>query len=208
MRFLPYSTRPGRLLTQLFSDVAVAIWTTIWVFVGLAVHGAVSAIAEVGRQVKDGADGISDNLNSAGDSAHKIPLVGDKVGGPLRAASEAAGDLAGAGHNLDTTATWLAVVLAIAVAAPPILAFAGPWIFLRIRFFRRKLIAVQLAATPTGEQLLALRALANRPLNKLTVVTADPVAAWRAQDTASIRGLAAVELKAAGIGPPKTWRTT
>lgn len=208
MRFLPYSTRPGRLLGQLFSDVAVTIWTTIWVFVGLAVHAAVSTIAEVGRQVKDGADGISDNLNSAGDSAHRIPLVGDKVGGPLRAASEAAADLAGAGHNLDTTATWLAIVLAVAVAAPPILAFAGPWIFLRIRFFRRKLVAVQLAATPAGEQLLALRALANRPLKKLAVVTADPVAAWRAQDTASIRGLATVELKASGISTPKEWRTS
>ncbi|OHU31308.1 hypothetical protein [Mycobacteroides franklinii] len=207
MRLLPYSTRPGRLLGQLFSDVAVAIWTTIWVFVGLAVHASVSTIAAVGRQVKDGADGISDNLNSAGDSAHRIPLVGDKVGGPLRAASEAAADLAGAGHNLDTTATWLAVVLAIAVAAPPILAFAGPWIFLRIRFFRRKLVAVQLAATPAGEQLLALRALANRPLKKLAVVTADPVAAWRAEDAAAIRGLAAIELKATGISAPKQWRT-
>ncbi|CQA04730.1 transmembrane protein [Mycobacteroides abscessus] len=96
MRFLPYSTRPGRLLAQLFSDIAVAIWTTTWVFVGLAVHAAVATIAEVGRQVKNGADGISDNLNSAGDSAHRIPLVGDKVGAPLRAASEAAADLAGA----------------------------------------------------------------------------------------------------------------
>ncbi|MGH3722947.1 MAG: hypothetical protein ACRDUS_02320 [Mycobacterium sp.] len=208
MRFLPYSTRPGRLLAQLFSDVAVAIWTTIWVFVGLAVHGAVSAIAEVGRQVKGGADGISDNLNSAGDSAHRIPLVGDKVGAPLRAASEAAADLAGAGHNLDTTATWLAIVLAIAVAAPPILAFAGPWIFLRIRFFRRKLVAVQLAATSAGEQLLALRALANRPLKKLAVVTVDPVAAWRAQDTAAIRGLAAIELNATGVSTPKAWKPT
>ncbi|QQG95808.1 hypothetical protein HBE99_02095 [Mycobacteroides chelonae] len=116
--------------------------------------------------------------------------------------------MAGAGHNLDTTATWLAIVLAIAVAAPPILAFAGPWIFLRIRFFRRKLVAVQLAATPAGEQLLALRALANRPLKKLAVVTPDPVAAWRAQDTASMRGLAAIELRASGISTPKAWRTS
>ena len=50
---------------------------------------------------------------------------------PLTAASKAALDIAGAGHNLDTTATWLAVVLALAVAAPPILAVVMPWLVLR-----------------------------------------------------------------------------
>lgn len=205
MRFLPYSTRPARLVAQLFSDVAVTIWSTVWVFVGLTVHAMIAAIATVGRQIDDGAHGISENLNSAGDSAHRIPLVGNTLSGPLRAAGDAAADLAGAGNSLNSTATWLAVVLAIAVAAPPILAFAGPWVFLRVRFFRRKLVAVQLAATPAGEQLLALRALANRPLKKLAAVTADPVAAWRVQDTESIRGLAAIELTATGIAVPRSW---
>lgn len=207
MRYLPYSTTPHRLLGQLFSDVAAIVWVTVWVLVGLTVHTAVAAIAEVGTQVQSGADGISDNLNSAGDSAHKIPLVGDKVSAPLRAASDAASDLANAGHNLNTTATWLAVVLAIAVAAPPILAFVGPWIFLRVRFFRRKIVAVQLASTPAGEQLLALRAMANRPLRKLAVVTPDPVTAWRDEDFDMIRGLARVELRATGISVPKAWKS-
>jgi hypothetical protein len=107
------------------------------------------------------------------------------VSTPLRAASDAALDLAGAGQNLNTTATWLAVLLAIAVAAPPILAVGMPWLFLRIRFFRRKWTVISLAQTPAGEQLLALRALANRPLRKLTEVSQDPVGAWRHQDPVS-----------------------
>ena len=90
---------------------------------------------------------------------------------PLRAASEAALDLAGAGQSLNTTSTWLALLLAIAVAAPPILAVGMPWLFLRIRFFRRKWAVIALAQTPAGEQLLALRALANRPLRKLTEIS-------------------------------------
>lgn len=203
-RFLPYATTPGRLTAQVVSDVLVGLWISLWVFIGLGVHHAVATIAGVGTQVRDGATGIADNLNSAGDSANRIPLVGDTVSTPLRAASEAALDLASAGQNLNTTATWLAVLLAIAVAAPPILAVAMPWLFLRIQFFRRKWTVIALAQTPAGEQLLALRALANRPLRKLTEVDSDPVGAWRREEPAAVRGLAALELRSAGVArvPP------
>lgn len=203
-RFLPYATTPGRLTAQVVSDVLVGLWISLWVFIGLGVHHAVATIAGVGTQVRDGATGIADNLNSAGDSANRIPLVGDTVSTPLRAASEAALDLASAGQNLNTTATWLAVLLAIAVAAPPILAVAMPWLFLRIQFFRRKWTVIALAQTPAGEQLLALRALANRPLRKLTEVDGDPVGAWRREEPAAVRGLAALELRSAGVArvPP------
>jgi hypothetical protein len=198
-RFLPYATTPARLTAQLASDLLIAAWITGWVLVGLAVHHAIATFASVGTQVQSGATGISENLNSAGDNADRLPLVGDAVATPLRAASEAALDLAGAGQSLNSTATWLAVVLAIAVAAPPILAVGMPWLFLRIRFFRRKWTVISLAQTPAGEQLLALRALANRPLRKLTEVSTDPVGAWRREDPDAVRGLAALELRSAGV---------
>ena len=198
-RYVPYATTPGRLLAQLTSDAVVVLWTIVWVLVGLAVHSAVSSIAAVGRQLNDGATGVSDNLNSAGDSTDDVPLIGEALSKPLRAASRAALDIAGAGHSLDSTATWLAVVLGLAVAAPPILFVALPWLVLRIRFFRRKWTALALAATPAGEQLLALRALANRPLAKLAAVSIDPVGAWRRDDAIAIRGLANLELRSSGI---------
>ena len=198
-RFLPYATTPGRLSLQLLSDSLVAAWIVVWVIVGLGVRTAISTIADVGRQVQGGANGIADNLDSAGDSAHKIPLVGDTVSGPLRAASKAALELAGAGHDLDTTATWLSVLLAVAVAAPPVLAVGMPWLFFRVRFARRKLTVIALARTSAGQQLLALRALANRPVRALTKVSADPVGAWRREDPHAIHGLAALELRSAGI---------
>ncbi len=204
-RFLPYATTPSRLLMQLFSDLFIVLWSVIWVLVGMAVHSAVATIAEVGRQVESGANGIAHNLESAGNSTDDVPLIGDTLSKPLDAASRAALDLAGAGHNLDTTASWLAWVLAFAVAAPPILAVAMPWLYLRIRFLRRKLLVISLASTPAGEQLLALRALANRPLRKLASVSLDPVGAWRREDVIAIRGLAALELRSAGIRTPRQW---
>jgi hypothetical protein len=198
-RFLPYSTRPGRLAAQLFSDFAVVIWTAIWLLVGLAVYDAISTIAEAGRQVESGAHGIAGNLADAGHSAQHIPLVGDDVSKPLTSASQAALDIAGAGHDLDTTASWLAVLLAMAVVALPILIAVLPWFFLRLRFFRRKLTVTALAATPAGEQLLALRALTNRPPRKLAAIAPDPVGGWRREDPFTIRALAALELRSSGI---------
>jgi hypothetical protein len=198
-RFLPYSTRPLRLFGQLISDITISLWTLVWVFVGLAVHDAISTIADAGRQVESGSQGIAGNLASAGHGAQHIPLVGDAVSKPLTAASDAAMDIAGAGHSLDTTASWLAVLLALAVASPPILAVTMPWLFLRLRFFRRKWTVTALAATAAGQQLLALRALANRSPAKLASVSADPVGAWRREDPATIHRLAALELRAAGI---------
>lgn len=198
-RYVPYARSPGRLFAQLTSDVVAVLWFVIWISVGVAVHSAIATISEVGRQVHDGADGLAQGLASAGHSAGSIPLVGGSLSSPLRAAGDAASDVAGAGSSLDTTAAWLAWVLALAVALPPILAVAMPWLVLRIRFFRRKWTAVTLASTQAGEQLLALRALANRPLAKLTEVSDDPVAAWRTEDAVAIRRLAALELRAAGI---------
>lgn len=199
LRFLPYSTRPSRLLAQLVSDFAVVVWTAVWLLVGLAVYDAISTIAEAGRQVENGAHGIAGNLASAGHGAQHIPLLGNAVSEPLTSASQAALDIAGAGHDLNTTASWLAVLLAMAVVALPILLAVLPWFLLRLRFFRRKLTVTALAATSAGEQLLALRALANRPPRKLTAVSADPVGGWRREDPFTIRALAALELRSAGV---------
>ncbi|HTM83865.1 MAG TPA: hypothetical protein VL179_03010 [Mycobacterium sp.] len=202
-RYLPYATTPGRLLAQLVSDIVVAVWTLGCVLVGMAVHGSVSTIATVGAQLRSGSTGVAGNLESAGTSAAQIPLVGDALAAPLSAASSAALDIAAAGQTLDTTASWLAWVLALAVVAPPMLAVVMPWLVLRLRFFRRKWSVVTLAGSPAGRQLLALRALANRPLGKLAAVSPDPVGAWRRADPVALHGLAALELRAAGIGAPR-----
>ncbi|BBY02828.1 hypothetical protein MSEO_33270 [Mycobacterium seoulense] len=186
-------------MAQLLSDFAVIMWTGLWLLVGLAVYDAVSTIAEAGRQVESGAHGIAGNLASAGHGAQRIPVVGDAISKPLNSASQAALDLAGAGHDLDSTASWLAVLLAMAVVAVPILMADVPWLLLRLRFFRRKLTVSALAATPAGEQLLALRALTNRPPGQLAAVSGDPVGGWRREDPVTIRALAALELRAAGI---------
>ena len=198
-RFLPYATTPGRLAAQLFSDVAVFVWTGAWLIVGMAVNDAVAAIADAGRKVKNGATGIASNLAAAGEGAQNIPMVGDAVGKPLAMASDAALSIAGAGHSLDATGSWLAGLLGVSVIALPLLIVVVPWLLLRLRFFRRKWLVTGMAATPAGEQLLALRALTDRSPRALAAIGADPVGGWRRDDPAIIRALASLELRAAGI---------
>ncbi|KJX74726.1 hypothetical protein [Mycobacterium lepromatosis] len=198
-RFLPYATSPGRLAVQLLSDVAVVVWTAGWALVGVAVHDAISVIADTGAQVESGAHGLADNLASASYGMQLIPVLGNAVSKPLKLTSAAALDIAEAGHSLDTTASWLAILLALAVIALPILVAVVPWLFLRLRFFQHKWTVTTLAATPAGKQLLALRALTLRSPSKLAAVSADPVGGWRREDPDTIRDLAALELRSCGI---------
>ena len=67
-RYVPYSSRPHRVAFQLVSDIVVVSWTALWVTIGLAVHAAISTLAEAGRKVENGANGVAGNLDSAGHS--------------------------------------------------------------------------------------------------------------------------------------------
>jgi hypothetical protein len=198
-RFVPYAATPGRAIVQASADFIVLLWVVLWFLIGRLVHTAIDGFAAVGRSVESGSNGIAGNLDSAGNGAGRIPLVGDTVSKPLRAAGGAARDLAGAGHGLDQKATTLALVLALAVAIPPILAVVVPWLLLRLRFARRAGAAAELARTPGGERLLALRALTNRPMSRVLAVGADPVEGWRSGDPEIITRLATLELRAVGL---------
>ncbi|GLY19869.1 hypothetical protein LWF15_28180 [Kineosporia rhizophila] len=198
-RFVPYAATPGRAIVQVVADISVLLWVVAWYYVAKAVHSALSAIAEVGADVQGGANGIRSNLNGAGDSAGDIPLAGDALAKPLNAAAGAAQQIADAGQGLDEKATALAILLALAVSVPPILALVVPWLLLRLRFARRAGATAALANTEGGADLLALRALANRPMPKLLKITADPLEGWRTGDPEVVRRLAALELRSAGL---------
>lgn len=202
-RFVPYAATPGRALVQAAADLGVVLWVVAWYYVARAVHTAIAAIATVGADVESGANGISSNLDGAGDSAGSIPLAGDALAKPLNAAASAAQEIADAGHGLDERATTLAILLAVAVSLPPILAVVVPWLLLRLRFARRAGATAALARTSGGEDLLALRALANRPMRKLLSVADDPLEGWRTGDPEVVGRLAALELRSSGLKPAR-----
>jgi hypothetical protein len=75
------------------------------------------------------------------------------------------------------------------------------WLRLRCRWIRRASFATTLRAGRAGRDLLALRALANQPLRRLTRVHGDPANAWRDGNEAVVQELAALELRSLGLSP-------
>jgi hypothetical protein len=199
MPLRPYSAQPRRLALQLASDVFVLAWIYVWFRVGSLVHDTLVQVAGVGYRIEGSAGRVSGSLAQAGQSANGVPLVGDRLGRPLADAGTQIGDIAGAGRNAGDTLTNLATPLGWAVALGPILLVLAIWLPRRYRFARRAGEAEQMATVPAGEELLALRALANRPLQELRRVAPDPVRAWREGDADAVRALAHLELIADGV---------
>ena len=54
---------------------------------------------------------------------------------------------------------------------------------------------------PAGRDLLALRALATRPLNQLSKLGPDIAQSWRNGDASAMEALAALELRDLGLHP-------
>lgn len=199
MTLRPYSSRPLRLLLQVCSDVLMVVWVYGWYRVGRFVHDSIMNVADVGYSVQSGAGGIAGNLRSAGEGAGNVPVVGDALGAPLRAAGGQVAGLADSGRDIGDRLASLATPAGWFVALWPILLVGLVWLVMRLRFARRAGASAELAAAPAGEDLLALRALATRPLHELNRVSADPVAAWRSGDPEAVRQLAALELRANGV---------
>ena len=199
----PYSASPARALLQVAVDVTVVVWCWFWVRLARVVHEAVTATGQVGYQVRDGANGLRANLTDAAAQARGLPLVGDAVGDalgkPFTAAGGAVQQIADAGTGLGDQVTGLALPLALVVALAPVLSVVLLWLPARYRFARRAGETAALAATPGGESLLALRALATRPVHEIARVCPDPVEAWRRGDADVVGRLAAIERRRAGL---------
>lgn len=199
MPLRPYSARPQRLALQLASDVCVVLWIYIWFRVGRLVHDTLVQVAGVGYRIEGSAGKVSGSLAQAGQSAAGVPLVGDRLGRPLADAGRQVGDISGAGRSAGDTLANLATPLGWAVALGPILLVLALWLPRRWRFARRAGEAAEMSSSPAGEELLALRALTNRPLHELRHATADPMTAWRENDPEAIRALANLELRTVGV---------
>ena len=66
---------------------------------------------------------------------------------------------------------------------------------------RRAGVASVVRDEPAGRDLLALRALATRPLNQLAALGPDIAQSWRAGDASAVDALAALELNGLGLRP-------
>lgn len=197
-----YAELAPRRTRQILLDAAVAASIVVWVAAANAVHDAVLRLAAPGRALQSAGNRLSGSLDDAAGRADDLPLIGDRLRGPLESAGRAARGVAAAGLDQQLSVQRLALLLAVLVALAPITAVLVMWLPNRIRWIRAAAAPEASSGTPAAVQLLALRALVHRPLDELSAVDPQPAAAYARSDPDVLHALAALELRALGLQPP------
>lgn len=194
-----YADYSARRTRQLLGDVLLVLWTVGWVKFALIVHTATLALARPGERIAEAGGGLADGLRDVGATVGGVPLLGDEVGAPFVGAGDAADALAAAGDAQVEAVTQLALWLALAVAAIPILVVLAVYLPRRIRFVREASAGQRFIDAGEDLDLFALRAMARQPMHRLAQVSDDPAGAWRRRDAGVIRALANLELSESGM---------
>jgi hypothetical protein len=88
------------------------------------------------------------------------------------------------------------------LAGAPIVLLLAIWLPLRLGWVVEASAATRLRRTgAAGSELLAVRALASQPLQRLARLDPAVVTGWRAGDPAATATLAALELRSLGLDP-------
>ena len=194
-----YAERLPTAIRQLLIDIVVVVWVYLWIRAGFWVHDMVQKLAVPGQKLQSAGGGIADNLADAGSKVNRVPLVGDQLVKPFTGAADAARAIADAGRQQQQLVNQTSVLLAIFAVSVPLALVIFLWLPLRLRWMRRAGVASAVRAEPAGRDLLALRALAGRPLNELTRLGPDIAQSWRNGDAEAVDALAALELKRLGL---------
>ncbi|MFD8883242.1 hypothetical protein ACFV0H_12035 [Streptomyces erythrochromogenes] len=200
---LLYAQTPARRNRQILADLIALLLIAAAVKFALAVHGAIMMLAEPGRKVESSGDSLAAALDDAGETASRVPFVGDLLKAPFRSAADAGSGIADAGQSLQDTVGQVAFLAALGLIVVPVAFVLLLWLPLRLRWIRRSATIRCLRDTPGGADLLALRALTGPP-GELAALPAPPgglADAWRRGDRQVISDLSEVTLRRAGLRP-------
>jgi hypothetical protein len=196
-----YADRLPTAVRQLLTDIFIVIWVYLWIRAALWTHEMVLKLGVPGEKMQSSGTSLADNLADAGSKVGRVPLVGDQLTKPFNGAADAARSLADAGRQQQEIVGNVALIVALTVVALPLTLVLFGWLPLRLRWMRRAGVASRVREQPAGKDLLALRALAGRPLNQLTKLGPDIAQSWRNGDAAAVDALAALELSGLGLKP-------
>ncbi len=194
-----YADRLPTAVRQLLTDIVVVLWVYLWVRAGMWVNDMVEKLGVPGAKLESAGGGIADNLSDAGSKVGRVPLVGDQLVKPFEGAASAARSIAEAGQQQQEIVDQMAIIVALVAVAVPFALVLFLWLPLRLRWMRRASVAATVRDQPAGRDLLALRALASQPLDKLAKLGPDIAQSWRNGDAAAVDSLAELELKRLGL---------
>ena len=196
-----YADRLPTAVRQLLTDLLVVFWVYAWIRAGIWINDMVEKLGVPGQKLQEAGTGIAGNMSEIGGKVGRVPLVGDDLTSPFNKAAEAANSLAEAGRQQQEVVDNLALTMALLIIAVPLALVLFVWLPLRLRWMRRAAVASKVRNEPAGQDLLALRALATRPLNELAKLGPDIAQSWRNGDAEAVQALAALELKELGLKP-------
>ena len=190
-----YAETTARRVRQVLADLGMLLWAWVWWRLGRGTHDLIDALGAPGRRLESTSDQLATGFRDLADAIAGAPLVGGALGAPFDELADAAGSIAGVGAAQEAAASALADWMFALVVLVPVGAVGLVWLLLRLRGARRAGVARQLRDQGMDD-LLALRALATRPLRELLTASEDPAGAWRAGETGA---LADLELRRLGL---------
>lgn len=196
-----YADLPSVRARQIVSDALALAVAVVAIAAGVAVASLIAGLAEIGRRLESAGSGFGTTMSDAGTTLAGIPLFGAAARAPFDEASGAAAILATAGRDQQQLAGTLALVAGLAVGGLPLLLLAVLWLRPRLRFARHSAQLRALGESPSGSELLALRALAEASPAEILAAHPQATAAWRAGDPSATAALAALTLRRAGLRP-------
>jgi hypothetical protein len=195
--------KPSKLFVrQVVGDIGFVLVTVAAYFLARGVYWLIDLFAGPPRQLASTADGLSDTLAAAADTAGSVPLLGDTIREPFDSLSGGLTSIEQYAEQMVRLVDTTALVVAIIVFAIPVIWWIVKWLPDRVRFVLQSIRSRRVLSADGGIELFALRALATAPLHELTKVTPDPVKAWKEGDTEKMRRLAEVALAADGLPLP------
>jgi hypothetical protein len=181
---------------QMSTDIAVVVWTVVWIRIGIFMKHLFERLSEPGETIESAGGGFSSTMADIGERIADLPVVGPTLRSPFEAASDAGLRLQDAGQGqqdlVHRIAWWLGVLLALI----PITLVLIRYVPGRFSWIREASAAHRLRIDAADLQLFALRAITNRPLHELRRACKDPAAAFAQGD---YEPLARFELASLGL---------
>ena len=195
-----YADLPARRTRQIVADAIAVAWIVGSIWFAKQAFDLVDALAGPGRTMERAGADLAGSMKSASDRVDGVPLAGRALASPFNAASDAASGIASAGQSQQDAVNDVAWLIAIVLAGGAILVALLVWAIPRLVWMRRAQAARRVLLDRDGADLLAMRALATRPLRQLAAVGSDGVVdRWRRGERETIAALANLELRDLGL---------
>ncbi len=190
-----YARPSWQLVRQVVADLFVLTGTLASWFAGRALDGTIRSLAQPARATEDAARSLQGSFDEAARAMDGVPWAGPALRQPFEAAASALGGMVASASEQAARIEQVATLTGWLVFLIPCLMLVALWLPPRFRFVRDSAAAKRFIDGQPDLDLLALRALANRPFHQLARISGDPLAAWRAGDRDVIDRLAELELR-------------